>query len=68
MRDIKIIYLKPGWYKVEEKGAAYHMELNWLSKLQNEIPRYNDSKNPIKDWYNNLDVSSRNKIIKMELV
>jgi hypothetical protein len=61
MREMKITYLKPGWYEVEESGKVYKMELIWLSRLQREI-KYDGSQSPIAEWYKRLDISSRKQI------
>ena len=61
MREMKITYLKPGWYEVEESGKVYKMELIWLSRLQREI-KYDGSPSPVAEWYKRLDTSSRKQI------
>lgn len=66
MRNIKITYLKPGWYEVEEDGLIYRMDIHSLSHMQIEISRIDKSKTPVSDWYNKLDIDKREKIEKIK--
>ena len=63
---MKIRYLKPGWYEVEESDKMYKMELIWLSRLQREI-KYDGSQSPVAEWYKRLDVSSKKQIKRSAL-
>ena len=59
---MKINCIRPGLYEIQEKGMIYKMEIIWLSRFQREVLNFENSDEPVGNWYNNLDEKSRAQI------